>query len=76
MEADPLDRPATWLGSPATTWHQTNFSKLVEVSFTPINTPLMVKVDTHTPHFGNSTCKALILSVVARHSLVERVVRL
>jgi hypothetical protein len=50
MEADPLDRPATWLGSPATTWHQTNFSKLVEVSFTPINTPLMVKVDTHTHH--------------------------
>jgi hypothetical protein len=31
---------------------------------------------THTPHFGDSTCKALFLSVVARHSLVRRVVRL
>jgi hypothetical protein len=30
----------------------------------------------HTPHFGDSTCKALILSVVARRSLVSRVVRL
>jgi hypothetical protein len=29
-----------------TTWHQTNLSKSVEVTFTPINTPLMVKVDT------------------------------
>jgi hypothetical protein len=36
----------------------------------------MMKVDTHTPYFGYSTCKAIILSVVARHSLVERVVRL
>jgi hypothetical protein len=37
-----------------------------------------VKVDTHThtPHFGDSTCKALFLSVVARRSLVGRVVRL
>jgi hypothetical protein len=31
---------------------------------------------THTPHFGDSSCKALIPSVVARHSLVGRVVRL
>jgi hypothetical protein len=30
----------------------------------------------HTPHFGNSTCKGLILSVVARSSLVGRVARL
>jgi hypothetical protein len=30
----------------------------------------------HTPYFGDSTCKALILSVVARRSLVRRVVRL
>jgi hypothetical protein len=35
-----------------------------------------VKVNTHTTHFGNCTCKALILSVVARHSLVRRVARL
>jgi hypothetical protein len=30
----------------------------------------------HTPHFRYSTCKALILSVVARRSLVGRVARL
>jgi hypothetical protein len=42
----------------------------------PINTPLPVKVNTHTPHFGDSTCKAPILSEVARRSLVGRVVRL
>jgi hypothetical protein len=35
-----------------------------------------VKMRGHTPHFGDSTCKALILSVVARHSLVGRVARL
>jgi hypothetical protein len=35
--------PTGWL---ATTWHQTDLSKLMEVPFTPINTPLMVKVDT------------------------------
>jgi hypothetical protein len=38
--------------------------------------PLPVKVDTHTTHFGDSTCIALFLSVVARRSLVGRVVRL
>jgi hypothetical protein len=32
--------------------------------------------NTHTPHFGDFTCKALILSVVARRSLVGRVTRL
>jgi hypothetical protein len=47
VEAAPLGRLAMWLGRPATTWHQTDFSKSVEVPFTPINTPLMVKVDTH-----------------------------
>jgi hypothetical protein len=31
---------------------------------------------THTPHFGDSTCKDLFLSVVARRSLVGRVARL
>jgi hypothetical protein len=31
---------------------------------------------THTPHFGDSTCKTLILSVVASCSLVGRVARL
>jgi hypothetical protein len=38
--------------------------------------PLPVKVDTHTPHFRDSTCKAIFLSVVARCSLVRRVARL
>jgi hypothetical protein len=31
---------------------------------------------THTPHFGDSTCKASILSVVARRSFIGRVARL
>jgi hypothetical protein len=31
---------------------------------------------THTPHFGDFTYKAPILSVVARRSLVGRVARL
>jgi hypothetical protein len=37
-----------WL--PATTGHQTDFSKSMEVPFTPINTPLTLKVDTHIYH--------------------------
>jgi hypothetical protein len=48
----------------------------VELPHDPINTPLPMKVDTHTPHFGDSSCKALILSVVARYSLIRRVARL
>jgi hypothetical protein len=43
---DRSTRQADHVARPATTWHQTNLSKSVEVSFTPINTPLMVKVDT------------------------------
>jgi hypothetical protein len=35
-------------GRPATTWSQTDLSKSVEELFTPINTPLTVRVDTHT----------------------------
>jgi hypothetical protein len=35
-----------------------------------------VEIRTHTPLIGNSTCKALIVSVVARRSLVRRVARL
>jgi hypothetical protein len=34
-----------------------------------------MEIRTHTPLLGNSTCKTLILSVVARHSLVGRVER-
>jgi hypothetical protein len=50
VEAALLGRPATWLGRPAaTTWHQTDFSKLVEVPFTPINTPPLGE-SRHTHH--------------------------
>jgi hypothetical protein len=77
VEAAPLSRSATWLGRPTTTWCQIEFSKLVELPHDPINTPLRWKwKDTHTPYFGDSICKALILSVAARCSLVGRVVRL
>jgi hypothetical protein len=64
-------------GRPATTWHQTNFSKSVELPHGPINTPSPLRWKWgHTPHFGDSTCKALILSVIARRSFVKRVARL
>jgi hypothetical protein len=75
VEADSPGRPATRLGRPATTWRQTDLSKSVGVPFTPINTPSQWK-STHTTHFGDSTCKTPIFSVVARRSLVGRVVRL
>jgi hypothetical protein len=42
----------------------------------PCKYPRPVKVDTHTPHFVDSTCKALFPSVVVRHSLIKRVARL
>jgi hypothetical protein len=64
-----------WLGRPATTWQVTNLTKSVTPRWTPINTPLLVEIRTHTT-FGDSTCRAPILSVVDRRSLVERVVRL
>jgi hypothetical protein len=46
--ATPPSHLATCFGHPTTTWRQTDLSKSVEVQFTPINTPLMVKVN--TPH--------------------------
>jgi hypothetical protein len=46
VDAAPLGRPAMWLGRPTTTWRQTDHSKSLEVPFTPINTPVMVKVET------------------------------
>jgi hypothetical protein len=76
VEAELIGRLAMWLGRPATTWRVTASAKSVELPNGPINTPLPVKVDTHTPHFVDSTCKALFLSVVARRSLVSRVARL
>jgi hypothetical protein len=74
VEAAPPDRSAMWLGQPTTTWCQIDFSKLVELPHDPINTPY--GVNESTPYFGDSTYKALILSVVARRSLVGRVMRL
>jgi hypothetical protein len=38
--------------------------------------PPMVEMRRHTPHFGYSTCKALIPTVVARCRIVGRVARL
>jgi hypothetical protein len=77
VEAELIGRPAMWLGRLAATWLVTTSAKSVELPHGPINTPpLPVKVDTHTPHFANSTCKDPILNVVARCSFVGRVVRL
>jgi hypothetical protein len=42
----------------------------------PYEYPPPAEIRTHTPHFRNSTWKALILSVVARRSLFGRVVGL
>jgi hypothetical protein len=42
----------------------------------PYKYPCLVEIRTHTPLHGNSTWKALILSVVGMCSLVGRVVRL
>jgi hypothetical protein len=78
MEAEPHGWLATWLGRLATTWQVIDITKSVTPPWTPINTPLSVEIrtHTHTPHFGDSTCKASILTVVARHSLVRRMATL
>jgi hypothetical protein len=54
---------------------QTDFVKLVEAPLCPYKAPLWQKTE-HTPHFGDCTCKALILSIVARRNLVGKVARL
>jgi hypothetical protein len=59
VEAAPPSRAATWLGRPITTWRQTDLTKLVEVPFTPINTPLTMKVE--IPH---STYSSLLVKVL------------
>jgi hypothetical protein len=76
VEAKLNGRLATWLVRATTTWHVTTLAKSVKLPHGPINTPLPVKVDTHTQHFGDSTCKALFLSIVAMRSLVGSVARL
>jgi hypothetical protein len=55
---------------------QTDLVKSVQAPLCLYKRPLMMKVDTHTPHYGDFTCKAHILSVVTRCNLVGRVVRL
>jgi hypothetical protein len=76
VEAEAHGQLATWLSRSATTWRVIDITKSVTAIGTPINTPLPMEIRTHKPHFGDSTCKAPIISVVARRSLVERVVRL
>jgi hypothetical protein len=58
VEAVPPSRPATWLGQPTATWRVTAL-ELVELPHGCINTHLLVGIRTHTPLYGNSTCKAL-----------------
>jgi hypothetical protein len=67
---------AIFIGRPAATWRVTASAKLVELPHGPINTPTGESRHTHTPYFGDSTCKTLFLNVVARCSLVGRVARL
>jgi hypothetical protein len=76
VEAELIGRLAMWLGRPTTTWRVTASAKSVELQNSPINTPPYRLKSTHTPHFVDSTSKALFLSVVARCSLVSRVAML
>jgi hypothetical protein len=70
-------QPAGHVARPA--GHHLASYRLDQVGGAPLRSykyPPLVEIRTHTPHFINSTCRALIFSVVARHSLVGRVVRL
>jgi hypothetical protein len=50
VEAELIGLSAMCLGRPATTWQVTALAKSVELPHGPINTALLVKVDTHTHH--------------------------
>jgi hypothetical protein len=63
-------------GRPTVHLLQTNLVKSVQAPLYVYKRLLTMKVDTHTPYFGDFTCKAPILNVVARHSIVRRVARL
>jgi hypothetical protein len=76
VEAIPPSRPAMSLGLPTHHLVSYRLSQVGGAPPWPYKYPPLVEIRTHTPLHGNSTCKALILSVVARHSLVESVVRL
>jgi hypothetical protein len=60
VEAAPPDRPTMLLGRSVTTWRQTDFSKSVEVPFTPINMPLTVQVDTSHSFCSSPLVKVLV----------------
>jgi hypothetical protein len=60
VEAAPPDRSATWLGRPATTWCDTDLSKSMEVPFTPINTPITVKVKIPHSTYSSPLVKVLV----------------
>jgi hypothetical protein len=48
VEAELIGHLAMWLGWPTTTWQVSASAKSVELPHGPINTPLPMKVDTHT----------------------------
>jgi hypothetical protein len=50
VEAELIGQSTTWIGLPATTWRVTASAMSVELPQGPINTPLPMKVDTHTHH--------------------------
>jgi hypothetical protein len=66
VEASPLDQPAMWLGELPPRPSRWSSPTVLQIL------PYRWKLE-HTPHFGDSTFKAPIFSVVARHSLVGRV---
>jgi hypothetical protein len=75
VEAEPHGWPTRGRGRPPSTWRVTDLTKSVTPPWTSINNPYRCKPK-HMPHFGDSTSNAPILSVVARCSLIGRVVRL
>jgi hypothetical protein len=58
VEAAAPGQPATGHAQLVTMWCQTDLSKLLEVPLTPVNTPVMVKVD--RPH---SFCSSPLVKV-------------
>jgi hypothetical protein len=50
VEAELIGQSAMWLEQLAATWRVTASAMLVELPHGPINTPLPVKIDTHTHH--------------------------
>jgi hypothetical protein len=48
VEVELIVWPTTWLGRPATTWRVTASAKPLELPHGPINTPIPVKIKTHT----------------------------